>query len=79
MLAHQLRALGLAVTVVPWTVAAVPDADLVHQVEGGGGHGPIDGGGRVVGLDLEQYLVLDHPDERALRCDRHVDTDRVGQ
>jgi phenazine biosynthesis protein phzE len=29
MLAHQLRALGLAVRVVPWTVAAVPDADLV--------------------------------------------------
>jgi len=29
MLAHQLRALGLGVTVVPWTVSAVPDADLV--------------------------------------------------
>jgi phenazine biosynthesis protein phzE len=29
MLAHQLRALGLAVRVVPWTVGAVPDADLV--------------------------------------------------
>ncbi|MEU4216163.1 anthranilate synthase family protein [Actinoplanes sp. NPDC026623] len=29
MLAHQLRALGLAVTVVPWTAAAVPGADLV--------------------------------------------------
>jgi phenazine biosynthesis protein phzE len=28
MLAHQLKALGLAVTVVPWT-ARVPDADLV--------------------------------------------------
>ncbi|BCJ50768.1 phenazine-specific anthranilate synthase component I [Actinoplanes sp. NBRC 14428] len=29
MLAHQLRALGLAVTVVPWTVTAVPGSDLV--------------------------------------------------
>ncbi len=29
MLAHQLRALGLVVTVVPWTVSGVPDADLV--------------------------------------------------
>ncbi|GID94658.1 anthranilate synthase family protein [Amorphoplanes digitatis] len=29
MLAHQLRALGLTVTVVPWTVAVVPAADLV--------------------------------------------------
>ena len=29
MLAHQLRALGLIVTVVPWTEAAVPAADLV--------------------------------------------------
>ncbi|AGL15884.1 anthranilate synthase family protein [Actinoplanes sp. N902-109] len=28
MLAHQLRALGLTVTVVPWTVPAVPAADL---------------------------------------------------
>src|SRR3954451_17604886 len=29
MLAHQLRALGLMVTVVPWTADAVPAADLV--------------------------------------------------
>jgi phenazine biosynthesis protein phzE len=29
MLAHQLRALGLVVSLVPWTVAAVPDGDLV--------------------------------------------------
>jgi phenazine biosynthesis protein phzE len=29
MLAHQLRALGLAVTVVPWTATVVPSADLV--------------------------------------------------
>ncbi|MFI7545318.1 anthranilate synthase family protein [Actinoplanes sp. NPDC049599] len=29
MLAHQLRALGLVVRVVPWTADAVPEADLV--------------------------------------------------
>jgi phenazine biosynthesis protein phzE len=29
MLAHQLKALGLKVTVVPWTVPTVPEADLV--------------------------------------------------
>jgi phenazine biosynthesis protein phzE len=29
MLAHQLRALGLVVSVIPWTVTAVPPADLV--------------------------------------------------
>jgi phenazine biosynthesis protein phzE len=29
MLAHQLKALGLEVTVVPWTVPVVPAADLV--------------------------------------------------
>jgi phenazine biosynthesis protein phzE len=29
MLAHQLKALGLRVTVVPWTAPAVPPADLV--------------------------------------------------
>jgi phenazine biosynthesis protein phzE len=29
MLAHQLRALGLVVRVVPWTTDAVPDGDLV--------------------------------------------------
>jgi phenazine biosynthesis protein phzE len=29
MLAHQLRALGLVVSVVPWTVTVVPPADLV--------------------------------------------------
>lgn len=36
MLAHQLRALGLAVTVVPWTVSAVPVADLVVSGPGPG-------------------------------------------
>ncbi|UQU62917.1 anthranilate synthase family protein [Couchioplanes caeruleus] len=36
MLAHQLRALGLRVSVVPWTVTAVPDADLVIAGPGPG-------------------------------------------
>jgi len=36
MLAHQLRALGLRVTVVPWTVAGVPEADLVVAGPGPG-------------------------------------------
>jgi len=36
MLAHQLRALGLAVTVVPWSAPAVPDADLVVAGPGPG-------------------------------------------
>ena len=39
MLAHQLRALGLDVTVVPWTVAAVPAADLVVVGPGPGDPG----------------------------------------
>jgi phenazine biosynthesis protein phzE len=39
MLAHQLRALGLVVEVVPWTVAGVPDADLVVVGPGPGDPG----------------------------------------
>ncbi|MEU7907721.1 anthranilate synthase family protein [Actinoplanes sp. NPDC049118] len=42
MLAHQLRALGLAVTVVPWTAPVVPGADLV--VVGPGPGDPASGG-----------------------------------
>ncbi|OJF13669.1 anthranilate synthase family protein [Couchioplanes caeruleus] len=36
MLAHQLRALGLTVTVMPWTVPVVPAADLLIMGPGPG-------------------------------------------
>jgi phenazine biosynthesis protein phzE len=42
MLAHQLRALGLSVSVVPWTVTAVPAADLVIVGPGPGDPGAAD-------------------------------------
>ena len=47
MLAHQLRALGLAVTVVPWT-APVPAADLI--VVGPGPGDPASGDAKMVAL-----------------------------
>jgi phenazine biosynthesis protein phzE len=42
MLAHQLRALGLEVTVVPWTLPAVPEADLLVLGPGPGDPGSTD-------------------------------------
>ncbi|AGZ40581.1 anthranilate synthase family protein [Actinoplanes friuliensis] len=61
MLAHQLRALGLTVTVVPWTVPVVPDADLV--IVGPGPGDPASGDPKMVRLRglVDELLAARQP------------------
>ncbi|GAA3944029.1 anthranilate synthase family protein [Actinoplanes auranticolor] len=61
MLAHQLKALGLAVTVVPWTVPVVPPADLVVVGPGPGDPGSDDPKMRRVRALVAELLATRQP------------------